>query len=91
MSVYITAVHMVAGGTGHEHIAEVRWEDRQTKNTNVSTRATMVDWIKNKGGDARVANGNSYVQVGVVEATPPYIRTHADGKWSDNLLALPRY
>ena len=31
------------------------------------------------------------VKVGVVDATPPYLRTHADGVWTDNLLALPRY
>ena len=51
----------------------------------------MVDWIKNKGGQAYVTNGNLQVAVGVVEATPPYIRTHADGVWTDNLLALPTF
>jgi hypothetical protein len=25
----------------------------------------------------------------VVQATPPYVQTHADGRWSNNLLALP--
>jgi exosome complex RNA-binding protein Rrp42 (RNase PH superfamily) len=51
----------------------------------------MVDWIKNKNGDARVTDGVNTVKVGVVDASPPYIRTHADGKWTDNLLALPTY
>ena len=31
------------------------------------------------------------MSVGVVDANPPYIRTHADGVWTDNLLALPRF
>jgi hypothetical protein len=31
------------------------------------------------------------VNVGVVNATPPYIKTYADEVWTDNLLALPRY
>jgi hypothetical protein len=31
------------------------------------------------------------VQVLVVNANPPYLRTHADGQWSNNLLALPRF
>jgi hypothetical protein len=51
----------------------------------------MVDWIKAKDGDARAADGVDAVKVGVVNADPPYIRTHADGKWTDNLLALPTY
>lgn len=91
MTIYITAVHMSTGGTGHEHIAQVKWENRSTNETGQSSRSTMVDWIQNKKGDARVANGSSYVNVGVVDANPPYIRTHADGKWTNNLLALPRY
>lgn len=91
MSVYIVARHMEGGTTGHEHIAEVQWHNRETDAKGNSTRAAMVDWISNQKGDARVADGNSYVRVGVVDANPPYIRTHADGKWTDNLLALPTY
>jgi exosome complex RNA-binding protein Rrp42 (RNase PH superfamily) len=90
VAVYMTQRHM-SGGNGHEHIAEVKWENRATGASGQATRATMVDWIKNKGGDARVANGSSYVSVGVVEASTPYIRTYADGVWTDNLLSLPTY
>jgi hypothetical protein len=90
--VYITAVHMTAGGTRHEHIASVRWKDPGDNATGDSTRATMVDWIKNEGGDARVRDSAGHdVQVGVVEGQTPYIRTFADKIWTDNLLALPRY
>lgn len=41
----------------------------------------MVTWIE----------GGNTVRVGVVNATPKYIRTYADGTWTDNLLALPRF
>jgi len=52
----------------------------------------MVDWIENKKGVAKVTDGKNTVDVGVVaNATPKYILTHADGKWTDNLLALPSY
>ena len=89
--VYIYAVHM-SGGTQHEHIASVKWENPSTGETGQSTREAMVDWIQNKGGDARVRDNVGHdVAVGVVDATPPYIRTHADGIWTDNLLALPKY
>lgn len=90
MAVYVTARHMV-GGSGHEHISQVKWENRETGATGSSTRETMVDWIKNKSGEARVADGTSFVKVGVVEASTPYIRTYADGDWTDNLLSLPTY
>jgi hypothetical protein len=51
----------------------------------------MVEFIEGGGAvRARDAYGDD-VAVGVVEATPPYIRTHADGVWTDNLLSLPRY
>jgi Protein of unknown function (DUF3892) len=88
--VYITERHMV-GGQKHEHIAEVRWRDPADGGTGASTRETMVDWIKNKGGKAYVSDGTRQVAVGVVDASPPYIRTYADGVWTDNLLALPTY
>ena len=59
--------------------------------TGETSRAGMVDWIRNKNGQAFVADGTRSVWVGVVDANPPYIRTHADGAWTDNLLALPTF
>jgi len=88
MATYITAIHMV-GGEKHEHISSVRWRS-DTGSTGESTREQMVKWI-NDGGKAYVSDGRNTVQVLVVNATPPYLRTFADGKWTDNLLALPRY
>lgn len=89
MAVYVTKRHM-EGGNGHEHIARVKWEDRQSGKSGDSTRAEMVTFIDG-GGDARVGDGASFVEVGVVDASPKYIRTYADGKWTNNLLALPTY
>lgn len=90
--IYVTHVRLSAGGTGHEHITDVMWSNPNDGATGQSTTATMVDWIKNKGGDARVRDTAGHdVRVGVVEARPPFIRTYADGVWTDNLLALPRF
>jgi hypothetical protein len=50
----------------------------------------MVDYI-NEGGRAYVRGNGSTADVGVVDERPPYIRTHANGYWNDNLLALPRF
>jgi hypothetical protein len=87
----VTAVHMT-GGTGHEHIALVRWSNPETGVTDESTREAMVAWIRDANGTAHVRGSDgSVARVGVVDANPPYIRTYADGTWNDNLLALPRY
>lgn len=90
--VYVEAIHL-EGGTGHEHISEVRWRDPSDNGTGESCVAVIVDWIDNKGGDARVRSGTYEVQVGTVarQGKPKYLRTYADGQWTDNLLALPTY
>jgi hypothetical protein len=73
--VRVTHVHMV-GGSDHEHIASVKWIN-QSNQTGESTRAQMVAFIE--GGDkAYVSDGQNSVWIGVVNATPKYIRTHAD-------------
>jgi hypothetical protein len=50
----------------------------------------MIDWIR-QGGQAFVTYGKNTVEVHVVDSHPSYLRTYADGKWTDNLLALPHY
>ena len=85
--VNVTDVHM-EGGSGHEHIAEVKWRNPSNGETGISSRQQMIEFI-NGGGDVRVQVGSNSVQVGVWEKK--WLRTHADGVWKDNLLALPRY
>jgi Protein of unknown function (DUF3892) len=89
--VYVTEIHMSLGGSAHQHIADVRWRNATSGEIGESSRAKMVEFIDG-GGVARVrdARGDD-VAVGVVKATPPYIRTYADGIWTDNLLSLPPY
>ena len=88
--IFINAVRLV-GGNGHEHIASVRWKNPSSGQMGENTRAAMVEWIRDKKGDARVSDGRDSVKVGVVNSSPPYLRTHADGKWTNNLLSLPRF
>jgi hypothetical protein len=87
--VLIIAVHM-EGGSQHEHIASVQWKNPSDGATGQSTKAQMVEWIQ-KGNEAKVTDGRNIVSVGVVTVNPPYLRTHADGTWTDNLLALPKF
>lgn len=90
--VYIYEVHMTAGGTTHRHIAKVKWKNPDSGKSGESTQEAMVDWISKKKGSAYVCGDAAHIaRVGIVKAESPYIRTYADGAWSDNLLALPRY
>ena len=87
----ITAIHLV-GGQGHQHIADVRWRNPETGKTGESSRQGVVDWLlQDKANQACVSDGSNWIGVRVVNADPPYIQTWADGIWTDNLLALPRY
>jgi hypothetical protein len=88
--VRVTKVHMV-GGELHEHIAEVSWVNPASLEVGRSSRAGMIVFLEKPGGRAVVGEGANQVDVGVVQATPKYIRTHADGRWTNNLLSLPRY
>jgi catechol-2,3-dioxygenase len=90
--VYVQAVHM-SGGTHHQHIASVRWRNPADSSGGESTREEMVRWLRASSANVARVRGSdgSDVAVGVVDASPPYIRTYADGNWTDNLLALPRY
>ncbi len=87
--VFITGVHM-AGGTSHEHIDELRWLDCSNSTSKTFSTSSCVDWLR-KGHKAHVADANGAVEVQVVNANPPYVRTVADGRYTDNLLSLPRY
>lgn len=91
MAVYIVKRHM-EGGSEHEHIASVLWQETtDSSKTGTNTTAEMVSWIQKEGGKAYVWDGSRAVDVLVVQATPPYLRSYADGKWSDNLLALDEF
>lgn len=93
--IQITAIRLQGSPdhADHEHISSVQWRNLQTGATGESTRPAVVSWLdESNANQAVVANGASWVYVGVVRPgnRPAYLRTHADGKWSDNLLALPR-
>jgi hypothetical protein len=87
----ITSIHLT-GGTQHQHIASMKWRNPETGAAGESTQQEMVEWIRDKNGVANVHGSDGSVsRVGVVDAHPPYVPTHADGDWNDNLLALPTY
>jgi hypothetical protein len=88
----ITAIRL-GEGRAHEHITDVRWRSASTS-AGQSTREAIVSWLSvSATNQAIVADGSGSVEVLVVRppGQPPYIRTWADGHWTDNLLALPTF
>lgn len=92
--IQITERHMV-GGRYHEHIASVKWKEIGTGDIGENTRAQMVAWLDEDDAHKAIAGDypNDYAYVGAVhpQLSNAYIRTYADGDWTDNLLALPEY
>lgn len=92
MAIKITAIRQ-SGGSGHEHITHLWWIDPASGKTGDNVRAQIVTWIEDEGGKAYAEDGaGNRADVAVI--TPQhgskYLRTQADGRWTDNLLALPR-
>lgn len=87
--------HMV-GGERHEHIAEVKYVNKDGNVREVS-RETIVAWLDESKDNQAIVRAREdhtkYVYVGTVhpDHAPAFIRTYANGKWTDNLLSLPEY
>ncbi|MFI9103928.1 DUF3892 domain-containing protein [Streptomyces fildesensis] len=93
MAIQITARSM-SGGNTHQHIAKLRWTEPSTGKSGENPRADIVGWIENKNIKAYTDDNRGHrADVGVV--TPAhgakYLRTHADGVWTNNLLELPEF
>ena len=87
--VFVTAIHL-AGGTGHEHIADIRWLSCSDSKSSTMTTARTVQWLRD-GNNLWVADQDTPAEVRVVDANPPHLRTVANGQYTDKLLNLPRY
>jgi len=89
VTVYVTAISP-SSISGHEAIQSVRWLDSSNSTSKTMSKAQAVEWVK-KGYALYVAGESGPVEVRVVNADPPYLRTVADNTYTDNLLTLPRY
>lgn len=89
--IYVTAIRLT-GGAQHQHIGSVWWLNSQDGKSDNTTTESMIDFI-DKGNTVKVGGKTGPATVGVIRPNvgKPYLRTHADGSWSDNLLALPRF
>ena len=92
MAIRITHIRLSVG-SGHEHIVRLWWTNPGDGANDDNSRAEIVAWIEKENGKAYVEDaGGHRVNVGVVVPTSgsKYLRTYADGVWTNNLLSLPR-
>lgn len=95
MAIRITCINKSAGWheDPHHAISNFGWINDQNGQTGKSTRIAVYDWLKQN------ANNRAYVsdsQGNTVYVYPrenangtKFLQTHADGTWTNNLLALP--
>jgi hypothetical protein len=82
--VQITCINKQPRNNTHEGITHLggtgwRW-----------TRQQVIDSINAGSNSFYTLVGGRRANVAVIQgANGPYLRTHADGQWNDNLLALP--
>jgi hypothetical protein len=82
--VQVTCINKLNRDSSHEgitHLGGPNWKwTRQAVIASIEAAAnTFFTKVDGKRADVAVVNG----------ANGKYVRTHADGKWNDNLLALP--
>lgn len=84
----ITHVRKPNRNSTHEYITHV---GNLTANW-IWTRESVIQSINAGTNTFFVFENGNRANVGVVNPTdgrPPFLRTYADGKWTDNLLSLP--
>lgn len=86
--VQVTCITKSSSNGGHEHITHLGAKSGQWK----WTREKVIASIDAKTNTFYVMNAaGKRADVGVVRPAgqAPYVRTYADGVWTDNLLSLP--
>lgn len=93
MSIQITHVRLAANRTVHESITHYKWYNDADGAIGHMDKPALVTWVDTAGNSAYVSSGSSRAAVGVVrpQIGLPYLKTHANGVWTDNLLVLPRF
>jgi len=94
MAIRIICVSKPSGNNRdpHDAISVLGWENEATGQRSRITRDELYNWIKLEKGVAYVIDGGgNKAFVGTRENIygTRYVQTYADGKWTDNLLALP--
>jgi hypothetical protein len=92
MALQITGIRKPDPDDPHEAISHYRWHDNSDNTNGIDEREALIKWMKANKVDAYVADGTDKVWCEIRENrySTKYLQTYADGKWTDNLLALPQ-
>lgn len=84
--IQITCIRKPDNDNRHEAITHVG------NSQGVWAKGDVINWIDNKEHTFYTMANGQRANVGVVRETgkAPYLRTHADGQWNNNLLSLPQ-
>lgn len=94
MTIEFTARRMTPPtASDHTAISDLRWRQLNSSEQKWSTTEALIEWLDAPDSNrAVVGSGANQVPVGVVrpsDGRAPYLQSYADGKWNNNLLALP--
>lgn len=92
MSIEITHVRFGSTRRTEDEIVAYKWRGIESGEVGSSDKPTLVAWVK-QNGKAYVGSGADRVHVTVEEPgdRQPYLRTYADGKWTNNLVNLDTF
>lgn len=93
MAIEITHVRFGSTTKTEDEIVRYRWKNIGSGTTGESDKPTLVAWVERNPGAASVGSGTNRVEVRVVDPVrgQKYLRTYADGKWTNNLVNLPTF
>lgn len=91
MDLYITRVH-VEGSNAHEHITKYEWQQGTNGGLQQSPRGTVVARVESGDHAFTKPTTGTGAQAFVRElSSVKFLQTHADNKWTNNLLGLDRF
>ena len=92
MSIEITHVRYGRTPKTEDVITHYKWRNEQTNATGSSDKPAMVTWLDDKSNVAHVGRNPQATAVSVhPQGQNAYVRTVADGKYTNNLLSLPEF
>ncbi|MFF2486858.1 DUF3892 domain-containing protein [Microbacterium sp. NPDC058062] len=93
MAIEITHVRFSSTDRTEEEIVRYRWKTISNGPIGESDGPSLVKWIESNDGEAYVASEAGRVEVRVIRLTKgqSYLRAHADGEWTNDLVGLPTF
>jgi hypothetical protein len=83
--------HVRVSGDDHESITHLGRAEKLGDDGWIWTKEQVIESIEKETNTFFTFEDKKRADVFVRDADPKYVQTGADGKWTNNLLALPRF